>query len=94
MTQKKLKSLRVETVSGNRLGKVRDLDFDVDSQMIIHYEVTGMLPRSAKYMIHRDQVEKITEEKMVVYDTVTPIDDGEKKKKDVPAAPDAITMRE
>ncbi len=82
---KQLKKMMVETVSGTKLGKIQDLIVDIDGQVIVQYEVkhTGM--SGENYCIHRDQVVRFEEKKMLVYDSVLM-----KKEKNIPAPLKAI----
>lgn len=70
MSLKQLKKMTVETLSGTKLGKVQDIIFDIDGQMVVQYEVRHTGISGSDYIIHRDQVVKFEEKKMIVYDTV------------------------
>lgn len=67
---KQLKKMTVETISGTKLGKVEDLILDIDGQVVVQYEVKHTGISGGDYSIHRDQVVKFEENKMIVYDTV------------------------
>lgn len=70
LTLKQLKKMTVETMSGTRLGKVDDIIFDIDEQMVVQYQVKHTGISGSNYLINRDQVARFEEKKMVVYDTV------------------------
>lgn len=70
MSLKQLKKMTVETLSGTKLGKVQDIIFDIDGQVVVQYEVKHSGMTGTDYIIHRDQVVKFEEKKMIVYDTV------------------------
>ncbi len=65
-----LKKMTVETMSGDKLGKVYDVIIDLDEQIVVQYQVkhTGM--SGSDYLINRDQVARFEEKKIIVYDTV------------------------
>ncbi len=65
-----LKKMIVETLSGTKLGKVDDIIFDIDEQMIVQYQVKHTGISGSNYLINRDQVARFEEKKMIVYDTV------------------------
>jgi len=67
----------VYTQSGNKLGKVFDLNIDIESHYVRSYVIkSGMLTQKV-YLIKPDQIIEITKEKMVVEDAV--IKEEEKK---------------
>ncbi len=71
---KQLKKLPVETRAGKRLGHVSDVVIDIDGQLIAQYYVrSAALIGGDSYVISRDQVIRIDEEKMVVADSVVPV---------------------
>lgn len=70
MSLKQLKKMTVETLSGTKLGKVQDIIFDIDGQVVVQYEVKHTGIGGIDYVVHRDQVVKFEEKKMIVYDTV------------------------
>ncbi|HLD61248.1 MAG TPA: PRC-barrel domain-containing protein [Patescibacteria group bacterium] len=63
--------LPVFTKSGTNLGKVHDLKIDVDTHAIKQYIVESGLIAKHHYLIGPAQVIEITEEKIVVDDTIT-----------------------
>lgn len=77
MTIKRLLQLPVQTQSGQDLGRVVDAMIHAESHRIIKYEVApssllrGLLP-SQPLTIDARQVIQITEEKMIVEDSVQP----------------------
>ncbi|MEK7158481.1 MAG: PRC-barrel domain-containing protein [Patescibacteria group bacterium] len=77
MTMKRLFQLPVQTQSGQDLGRVVDAEIHAETHQIMKYDVAspsllrGLLP-SQPLMIDYRQVIQITEEKMVVEDSVQP----------------------
>lgn len=66
-----LKKLRVETVLGIYLGRVRDIEFDTESHLVVRY-IVKKWANSQEYLIHRNQIVRIEEKRMVVEDAVVP----------------------
>jgi len=90
ITFSQLKKLKIETKSGQMLGKISDIIFDVEGQSAAQYLVKGSVVSTKKYLISRSQVIKIDEEKMIVDDNVEEITDGiseEKKKRRMDVEP-------
>ncbi len=83
-------NLPVYTQSGEHLGKVADFVFQPDGQTIIQYHIkSGTLLRELlekELLVSREQVISITNERMVVEDSVITIRDTKKEalKKAVP----------
>ncbi len=70
---KKIIGLPVETLSGEKLGKVADFDVDPESHLIVRYYIKSGLslpPLSEEIIITRQQVIRLTAEKMIVDDGV------------------------
>ncbi len=65
---KQFKNLPVETKSGLKLGNVKDFVLETDGQSILQYEVGGLFGK--KYLISREQVLSIGNEKIIVDDEV------------------------
>ncbi|NCF75487.1 MAG: hypothetical protein GWO87_03315 [Xanthomonadaceae bacterium] len=69
---KKIIGLPVETKSGEQLGKVFDLELEVESQTVLKYYVKdrNILKEmfNRELIIHRNQVLSISKEKMIVKD--------------------------
>ena len=65
-----LKKLKVETVSGTVLGYVNDIIIDVNTHSILQYKVKSSVLRTKEYLIHKNQVVSIKEDKVVVEDNV------------------------
>ncbi|MBI4426104.1 MAG: PRC-barrel domain-containing protein [Candidatus Kerfeldbacteria bacterium] len=74
---KQLHHLPVETESGNRLGRVVDIELDVEAHLVNAYLVSPsrlVQPLiQSTLRIHRSQVVAITPTKLVVHDSVRPI---------------------
>lgn len=70
---KTLKQLKVETVSGKTLGRVYNLEMEIDGQIVVQYRVkpSSFVGRK-EYLVSRDQIVKFTAEKMIVDDAVVP----------------------
>ncbi len=68
LNAKKLISLPVFTQSGEHLGKVTDINLDVDEQAVVEYLVTSGIIKHLNLLIKTAQVKSITAEKMVVDD--------------------------
>jgi len=72
----KLIGLPVYTKSGTHLGKVDDLEIDIDDQTVVNYrvETRDILKLknlfAGKLLIHREQIVSITSQKVVVDDAV------------------------
>lgn len=66
---KQLKKMTVETLSGVKLGRVHDIFFGAQEQMILQYVVKPSGIGGESYLIGRDQVVRFEEKTMVVYDT-------------------------
>ncbi|HBH46298.1 MAG: hypothetical protein A2445_02020 [Candidatus Jacksonbacteria bacterium RIFOXYC2_FULL_44_29] len=66
--------LKVETASGQYLGRVQSFDLEIDSQSIRNYYIKPKLleagPFSEELIVHHRQVVRITAKKMVVVDNV------------------------
>ncbi|PIR03139.1 MAG: hypothetical protein COV60_01910 [Candidatus Magasanikbacteria bacterium CG11_big_fil_rev_8_21_14_0_20_43_7] len=94
ITYSQLKKLPVETRSGEVLGHVGDIVFDIDGQQVLQYEVKSSMLSTKKYMVGREQVVSITEKKMIVEDAVV----GQKEERLKIAKGDmgteAVAMRE
>lgn len=67
---KQLENLKVETVLGKRLGKIFDIVFEIDGQLITQYSVKPSAWSTKVYLISRDQVVHFEKDKLVVDDSV------------------------
>jgi sporulation protein YlmC with PRC-barrel domain len=67
----KILGLPVVTESGTTLGKVRDVNLDLDTHMVNHYIVAKRLQKTP-LLITPKQVVSISDERMVVEDTTNP----------------------
>jgi sporulation protein YlmC with PRC-barrel domain len=65
-----LKSLPVETKSGQYLGKVGDCLIDPSSHAVTQYEVRNGRVRQERLLVSRDQVLEISSQKIIVDDAV------------------------
>lgn len=77
ISYKQLKKLPVETKSGMYLGRVCDVVFEIDGQLVAQYEVSPSLLSGKKYLISRDQVMNISAEKIVVSDGAASVEVGQ-----------------
>lgn len=92
MSYSQLKKLSVETKSGEVLGHVGDLVMDVDGHTIVQYEVKSSMLSTKKYMISREQVISITEEKMIVEDAVVGAAEDRIRMAKGSVGPEAVAM--
>ena len=67
---KKLIGLPVFTQSGEKLGKVLNVNIEADSQVVREYLVRASIFNSRVFLIKPIQVMEITDRKMVVEDAV------------------------
>ena len=65
-----LLELPVYTQSGVKLGKIFDLELDIENQMILRYLVRPNFISMQRFLIQAAQVQEITKEKIIVDDTV------------------------
>ena len=65
-----LLELPVYTQSGVKLGKIFDLELDIENQMILRYLVRPNFISMQRFLIQAAQVQQITKEKIIVDDTV------------------------
>lgn len=72
----KLLDLPVYTESGAKLGKIFDVELDIESHMVLRYLVRPNFISMHHFLIQVAQVKEITDEKMVVDDAVSEV--GEK----------------
>ena len=70
---KQLKQCDVETVSGERLGHVHDLVFEIEGQLVAQYIIKSSLLSSREYRVSRDQIVRFEEKKIIVDDSVATI---------------------
>lgn len=70
LSLKKLIDLPVETEIGESLGKVIDLNLDINNHTVIDYVIQFGLVKRQKLLVKPVQVIKITNEKMVVDDAI------------------------
>lgn len=72
ITSKKLIGLAVFTESGIRLGKVADLEIDIEAQTILRYVIKGRLGgiMAKELIVSVSEVVSISNEKMIVRDGV------------------------
>ena len=89
---KQLKHLSVETVSGQQLGHVADLVFEICGQMIVQYIVRFSVLSTKEYVISRDQIVNITKEKIIVDNSVCI--GSEKKEEKITQMPEPVVMIE
>lgn len=92
-TIKHLKHLPVETVSGVSLGRVSDVTFETEGQLIVHYVVKPSLVSRTEYLVHRDQVVRFETTRLVVDDTVRPVEDTLHREKHRGVSPNPVAMR-
>ena len=93
VTLKQLKNLEVETVSGTHLGKIFDIVFEIDGQLVAQYEVKSSILSTKKYLISRDQLVRFESEKIIVDDNVGEIANKKEEEKII-AKPEPVAMIE
>ncbi|HYE59756.1 MAG TPA: PRC-barrel domain-containing protein [Candidatus Kapabacteria bacterium] len=90
---KQLQHLSVETVSGTKLGKIHDIVFELDGQLIAQYMVKSSVIARDMYVISRDQVVRFEQDKLIVDDAMKPVPvASHPAKKQAPPNP-AVAMR-
>lgn len=74
ISSEKLIGLKVETESGQYVGRIQSFDIDIDSHGIRNYHIKPKFleggPFYEEIIVHHLQVISISEEKMVVFDNV------------------------
>ena len=89
-----LRKLSVETKSGEVLGHVGDVVFDLDGQLVVQYEVRSSILSTKKYTISREQVLSITDKKMLVDDAVVGQQEDRLKMPGSDVGSEAVAMRD
>jgi sporulation protein YlmC with PRC-barrel domain len=72
LKSKKIIDLPVYTRSGIKLGKVSDIEIEIDSQAVYSYEVRHGLISSQSLLVRPAQVASLSAKKMVVDDNLAP----------------------
>jgi len=84
INSEKLIGLRVETESGEYVGRVKSLDIDIDTQGVRTYHIKPKLLEGGVFanelLVHHKQVISITSDKIVVIDNVVKYADKQDKK--------------
>jgi len=84
---KKLINLKVETESGQEIGKVSNFEIDTGSQSVLNYKIspTNLLKEfiigSNDLVVNRGQVIDITKDKMIVEDNIVKDNGKEEREK-------------
>lgn len=68
---RKLIGLPVYTAAGVKLGRIADAELDVEKHLVARYVVKAGAISLASFLVQYSQVVSITEEKMVVDDSVS-----------------------
>ena len=83
ISSEKLIGLKVETESGQYVGRIQSFDIDIDSHGIRNYHIKPKFLEGGTFhdelIIHHLQVVSISEEKMVVFDNIVKYKDGIKE---------------
>jgi sporulation protein YlmC with PRC-barrel domain len=87
--QQQLMQLPVVTESGEKLGTIHDIEFDVDTHSVRAYMVSRFLGRDV-YSIVPKQIKSISAEKIIVEDTVTKIRSNQNQKSFQPPRLDPV----
>lgn len=66
----KLLHLPVFTESGTKLGRVYELEIDIDSHVIMQYLVRPNLLSARYFLVKNSQIKDITKDKIIVYDNI------------------------
>lgn len=90
---KQVKHLVVETVDGNKLGKVHELVLDTNGQLVAQYEVRPYVLSREKYLISRDQVVRFEYKKLIVDSGVKPEPAGREETVGQMPNPEPVAMR-
>lgn len=67
---RKIKGLPVYTVSGDKLGKISSIVFDIDSNAVFQYEVRSRLIGGRIFLINPSQIVEWGSDKVVVEDSL------------------------
>lgn len=70
LNAKKIIGLPVETKDGEKIGKVVDINLDIESHIINSYAVKSGFIRNENLIIGRNQVRSIDDKKMVIEDSL------------------------
>lgn len=90
---KQLKSLTVRTVSGIALGRVQDVIFETDGQLVAQYRIKSSVLSPKEYLVSRDQIVRIDAEAMLVDDAVAKETQAANPVKRAPISPEPLAMR-
>lgn len=91
---KTLKNFDVETVSGDMLGRVYDVEIEIEGQIISQYKVKPAVISRKKYFISRNQIVKFAPNKIIVDDSVAVDKKSETRaKSSVPEAEPALMAK-
>lgn len=85
---KQLKSLLVETAGGIKLGRIHDVIFETEGQIVAQYLVKPSLISGKKFLINREQVVRFEQDKMVVEDSAVKEVAAEKKQRKIAVEPE------
>ncbi|MFA7653891.1 MAG: PRC-barrel domain-containing protein [Candidatus Magasanikbacteria bacterium] len=67
---KKIISLPVYTQSGQKLGRVVDVNLDIDNHVVIHYVVESGIVKKNIFLVSPSQVVSITSKRMNIVDAI------------------------
>lgn len=70
LNAKKIIGLPVETKDGGKIGKVVDINLDIESHIINSYAVKSGFIRNENLIIGRNQVRSINDKKMIIEDSL------------------------
>lgn len=86
MLHSQLEKLSVRTESGDEVGKLADAVYDIDSYTIVQLRVVTGLIRTEERMIHVSQIRSITDEAIIVDDTVILAEESSHSAEQIPGA--------
>ena len=81
---KTLLHLPVYTESGTHLGRVHDLELDIDSHHVRHYIVEPRFFGKEYYLVTPVQIKSVTAEKIIVEDTIIKVEKSKEEKGGAP----------
>lgn len=90
---KKIKQLSVETASGIKLGRVSDIVFDTEGQLVAQYLVKHSIISDKTYLISRDQIIRFENKKIIVDDNTVKAESKEEEKKRPAINPGSVSIR-
>lgn len=85
-----LKNLLVQTMSGVVLGNVKNIILETEGQTVLQYEVGNLFAK--KYLISREQVLSIDDQKMIVDDSAVKPEEKDIRENKINIEPEGVAM--